>query len=445
MDRADAIHLLSRTSFYADADRVDQIAAMDEEEAIAELVDNAAAPEIEDITFRNVYQRSEYEDFGDMLAREMRRLLSPSSGLRDRLLWFWHGLLTSAFSKAELPALVWRQHRLIARHAMGNFRTLIEEFTIDPAILIYLDGNYSIAADPNENYSREVKELFTLGRGHYTEQDVKNGAKALAGWYVDGFPEREGQHFDPARIRAEFLEEWAFKGRLEYLGETIEFDGSREQYKKIINRILALEPKPGFFPAAEYIVTRLYQYFIHPVVDEASVARLAALFKAEQYEIKPLLKALFRNRNFFAARRSRARFPLETLLSTASSLSARLTDFDFETFFYETGQLPFDPPNVAGWPVTRPANQRWASASHTLSRARLGLVAYDLSPRNPVIRAIAQSRDPVLETLRRTSLVDVSEKTMLELRTAAQRIRERRFRARTLLALAIASPEFALA
>ena len=109
----------------------------------------------------------------------------PAVGLAEKMTWFWHAHLCTSIDKVGSWFMMWNQHMLLRTNALGNFRTLLQQLTIDPAMLVYLDGDPSVVTAPNENYSREVMELFAMGPGNYTETDVRNGAKALAGWDVN--------------------------------------------------------------------------------------------------------------------------------------------------------------------------------------------------------------------------------------------------------------------
>src|ERR1700687_2170069 len=111
------------------------------------------------------------------------------------MVWFWHGHLTSSEDKVGDWKRVYDQHLLLRRHALGNFRELLQAITVDPAMLVYLDGDGSTADAPNENYGRELMELFALGRGNYSQADVRAAAGALSGWSVD---DRGRPSFDPA-------------------------------------------------------------------------------------------------------------------------------------------------------------------------------------------------------------------------------------------------------
>lgn len=426
-------HLLKRTGFGATPERIQELAIMGWENAVTVVVDQAAPPIVSNnLPFKNIYLQSEDTDFSLLLAAELKRLAAPDIGLGDRMLWFWHGLITSAQSKVDIPPLLLRQHQLMARHALGSFRQMLLEITTDVAMLVYLDGDGSTGDAPNENFGRELMELFTLGRGAYQQTDVKAAARGLAGWSVNGFPGNDGQSFNPDQIVSAFDPTSAYTSPQTYLGQTTVFD-----VPTIIETILSQDA------CAKYIATKLFQYFVHPNPDSQSVASLANTFRNANYEIKPLLSALFRHPDFQnrKARGSRARFPLEVLLAATTAFSTPVDTFDFESYFDATGQVPFDPPNVAGWPL----GNRWLSASHTLARARLGLTAFDLPSSNDSVKAISAATDPVGETFKRAALYEVSLKTRKQLTQAAKAINDAETRARTLLSLAVASPEFALA
>lgn len=431
---AEMAHLLKRATFNVTVGRVEEMASKGWEAALTELVDNARSPEISSgPKFRNRYSESDYDDFLALVKFEMNRLANLSGeDIGNRMLWFWHNVLTSD-TKAP-AALLCRQHQLLAKHALGNFRALLKEITTDLAMLIYLDGWGSYGASPNQNYVRELMELFSLGRGGgYTQRDVESGARALSGWTLEGGnfpPEREGEEFFPERIRSVFYQEAGWSEPVTFLGVT-----RVHNVDSVIDTILE---QPA---CARFIARKLFQYFVHPSPSDATVNSLATVFRNSDYEIKPLLAAMFRHPDFRApqARGARVRFPMETLLAAAAAFSTEIERFDPLSYFYSTGFLPFEPPNVAGWPV----GARWLAASQTGARSHLSMLAFDL-PKKPVLKKIFNSDDPVGETLRRTSLYEVSPQTRAELERFARSESDRKDRARGLLALAVTSPEFAL-
>ncbi len=427
-------HLLKRTTFGVPPSRVDEVAALGLEGAIELLVDRATPPQLPPPPFQNIYDIYKlYEDFYYLIDYELKRLAGPTVGLGDRMLWFWHGIITSAMSKVFFPSLLFRQHQLLAKHALGNFRQMLIDITIDPAMLIYLDGIGSNGAAPNENYSRELMELFSLGVGNYSQEDVVAGAQALSGWEIGGFPYQEGQAFNPDDMQSYYNSYIGFPYPLAFLGKSSYFD-----VPALIERVLERKA------CGRFIARKLFQYFVHPNPDSKTIDYLAVLFRTSNYEIRPLLSALFRLPEFVSreARGSRARQPVELLLATAAAFSAPIDAFDWYSFIDATGQFPFEPPNVAGWPL----DNRWLSASHTLARTRLGLTAAYLgAQQNRAIKAVANASNPVNEALRRTLLYQASARTYNELERVASEVSNPETRAWALLALAVASPEFALA
>ncbi len=430
-DRTFVIHLLKRTSFSVSSNKVDSLLQLDRESLIAKWVDEAASPDLSGKpVLRNRESRS-YPDFLVLLKTELQRLAKPKSGLADRMLWFWHGLITTSFEKVDFPGLLWRQHRLIARHALGSFRQLLIDISTDPAMLIYLDGDGSISSDPNENYARELLELFSMGRGHYSQDDVVAAAKVLSGWYLQGIPGNAGRRYAPAQVKAKYSPEEGLQEAVTFLGKSGAFD-----IASLIERILQQES------TALYIVEHMFKYFVHDQPSQNVLAELAAVFRDSDYQIRPLLKALFRHPEFSspAALSGRARLPMEWLLAVLSATGLPLKKLDYEAYLDASGQMPFVPANVAGWPV----GARWLSAASATARNTACIGLLELSNRTSIIKKIAHADQPVDETLSRLSLADISEQTRGQLQMAAQQVPDPYDRARLLLALALASPEFAL-
>jgi uncharacterized protein (DUF1800 family) len=348
------------------------------------------------------------------------------------MLWFWHGHFTTGAAKVKLAPLLFRQHQLLAYHALGNFRQMLLAVTVDAAMLLYLDGHASLGNNPNENYAHGLLELFTLGSegNNFERGDVKAAARALAGWYAAGYPEEYGP-YKPDEIVAVFDQASASPGEVTFLRQTDHFDVT-----SLVDRILA---QPA---CAEWIARKLFRHFIHPEPDRRSVTDLAAVFRANNYEIRPLLSALFRHPDFLSARArgSRARLPLELLLAAAAAFSVRSDFFDHDTFLRETGGVPFDPPDTLGWPL----DGRWLGRAHALARAELGALAFKLPDSNAAVKAVAAANNPVEAALRQTSLYEPSLSTRAGMVQLSASLGEPRLRARALLALAVASPEFAL-
>jgi uncharacterized protein (DUF1800 family) len=325
------------------------------------------------------------------------------------MVWFWHGHLTSSLDKTS-PALMWRQHQLLRTHALGNFRQLLQEITLDAAMLEWLDGAWSRAEAPNENYSRELMELFALGHGSgYTEADVRAGARALAGWWIDS-EDRYSVKQDP---------DASLSGSVDFLGRSV------SSAAEVVDAVC---DHPACAP---HVVGKLYTYFYGYPPDDDRRAELASVFVDSGLEIFPVVDNLLRHPSFLEARGTRPRFPLEWYVAASSVLGAWNPE---PWMLHQMGQVPFQPPNVAGWPLGR----RWLSAGATYVRAHL---AYDYAWDTEVV----DTDDPVTTVLERAGLYEVSEATWNAMNDAAWSVEGRRERATVLHALAVISPEFVLA
>ena len=266
--------------------------------------------------------------------RELRNwwveeMLVTDQPLVERMVLFWHGHFTSSFQKVRYPTALFRQNALFRREALGNFATLLRDVARDPAMLIYLDGMRSVARQPNENFARELLELFTLGEGRYGEADIKAAARAFTGWTVDResglFRTRDGQHDG---------------GEKTFLGQTGRFGGDE------VISILLRHPR-----TAETIVEKLWREFVSLTPDPAEVTRLAASFRRD-YEIRPLMRSLLLSQGFRdpANRGALVKSPVELIVGTVRLLGLPVPEKTrLVRMMQALGQTPFDPPNVKGW------------------------------------------------------------------------------------------------
>jgi len=398
-ERASVAHLLRRTTFGPLPGQVERLAQKGVDKALREILLGRPLPPFE-------LPPANQED-DTLAARWLSQMRSPAAGLHEKMVWFWHGHFTSGVAKVDDPRLLWKQHALLRRHALGSFRDLVQEITVDPAMLQYLDGDGSTGDAPNENYARELMELFTLGRRAYTEKDVRAAARALAGWSVDDAG------------RAVFDEDAAFADRVTFLGRT-----GKLRARDIVD-IVCDQPQ-----CAAFIAGKVYRYLAGGEAPAERCAELAAVFRSAGLQIQPLAAAILLHPSFLESRMNRPRFPVEWV--TAASAAAGVPS---DAALCEAmGQLPFNPPSVAGWPP----GERWLSAGVALARSALAVEA-------PSIEGIAGAADPVAATLERCSLYEVSDATLSALREAASAITGAEQRAAAVLGLALASPEFALA
>lgn len=401
--RADIAHLLRRTGFGPHPGQVDALVPGGVKAAIEAVL---AAPPLQP----SPVELGTDDDYGQLVRWWVGVLSRPDAGLHEKMVWFWHGHLTSSIDKAS-PLAMWRQHQLLRTHALGNFRALLQQLTVDAAMLGWLDGDGSVAEAPNENYSREVMELFALGHDSgYTEADVHAGAVALSGWSVDDKTQKATFDADAGPTAA-----------VEFLGRTV------REAAEVIDAICDHEA------CATHIAGTVYRWFHGVAPDAPTLGALATLFRGANLEIAPLVVAVLRDPVFLERRNNRARLPIEWFVAANAVLGVETPDDDLDVL-EQLGQEPFSPPNVAGWPL----GPRWQSASASMARAAH---AWDASDDSETV----STSDPVADILVKASLFETSDETAAALRQAVAAVEGRRDRASVLHALAVTCPEFCVA
>ena len=401
-DNALTSHVLRRLTFGMHPERLAQF----EGAAPADVIEQLLAEPALEPAGPELGSDDDYSQLPEWWLRVMSR---ADAGVHERMVWFWHTLITSGLSKVN-PALMYRQHKLLREHALGNFRDLLQAMAVDAAMLYWLDGSGSTAEEPNENFAREVMELFALGRNEdvYDEADVRAGAKAFAGWWVDGDNSDEVR-FDP---------DSALTSSVQFLGATV---------RNAEDAINAICDHPQ---CARHIAGRLAHALAGSEPSEDRLSELAAIFTDSGLEVRPLVEAIVRDIGFLDQRRNRPRSSVEWLISLR-----HLFNVEIEGYYLDgLGQTPFDPPNVAGWP----GDNRWVSAGNDLGKAQI------VSDR-ALDTATLDERDPVGDVLARAGLFEVSDATISVLTDAIEAVDSRRDLSTLLHALVACSPEFSLA
>lgn len=323
-------------------------------------------------------------------------MLTSTARFRERMTYFWHGHFTSEIDKTGGLFMYW-QNLTWRRMAFGKLGDMLTSVTVDPAMLTYLNLTESDASDPaqppNENYAREMLELFSIGPGHYGEPDVKAAARALAGWTTPPADMQVEVVTDPATGAKETFDVWnrqtpgvfdsakAFAGEVTFLGRAGHLDLSA-----IVEQILA---HPDTAP---FIVRKVAVQFVSPNPAPETIRALADAFRRSGYDIKALLRAAFMSREFSAPEsyRSLVKSPVEFMAGAAMALGLPAKDTVELMVGYgdATGETLFSPPNVAGWPP----NRRWISPATVL--ARLNFVGQLLGGIDPL--PAASGADAVL-------------------------------------------------
>ena len=261
------------------------------------------------------------------------RMLVTRRPLVEKMALFWHGHFATHEDKVRDYRKMLGQIELFQRHGLGSFRELMIAVAQDPAMLAFLDAGVNVKGAPNENFAREILEMFTMGVGHYSERDIRESARAFTGWNA------RGTHFF---VDAERHDD----GPKNIFGREQPFDGVQ-----VIDLILA---QPA---TADYIASRIYRYFVRDEISPEMQRRLGAVLRDNRYELAPLLETIFLSRDFYSAASvgTRIKSPVELLVSTYRKLGLREVPGlpDFNEVSRSLGQQLLHPPTVAGWAYGR--------------------------------------------------------------------------------------------
>jgi uncharacterized protein (DUF1800 family) len=359
-----ARHLLTRTGFGATPAEIARYAPLAREDAVERILSGTRTqPVLAPPAFatasgplsrpgpaasaeeRKTYVREQARDTLALRGWWIDEMLATPSPLTERMTLFWHNHFVSSQQKVRPARLMYAQNATFRRFAVGDFRALLHAAAKDPAMEVYLDTVQNRKGAPNENFAREVMELFTLGEGHYTEQDVKEAARAFTGWSIDrdtgAFVFRPRLHDDGSKT---------------IFGQRGNFDGDA-----VLDLILA---RPD---TSRFVVQKLWQEFVSPEPDANAVARIAERFRASGYDIKVALRGLLLDPAFWAPanRGTLVKSPVELVVGTLHTLEVSPpAGLPYALAAAGMGQNLFAPPNVKGWP----GGERWINATTLLAR-----------------------------------------------------------------------------
>ncbi|MCG3138014.1 MAG: hypothetical protein HJJLKODD_01870 [Phycisphaerae bacterium] len=354
-DEAAVVHLLRRAAFEGTPAEIEKLKALSLEEAVDYLIDYEKQPDLteqpvldpklseapprdwlkqQDETTRQLYRQTRRMTDHAQLERIrmwwLDRMIRSPRQLQEKMTLFWHGHFTSGYREVEHSYLMLQQNQLLRQYALGNYRELLLKISSDPAMLIYLDSFRNNKQHPNENFARELMELFTLGEGHYTEQDIKEAARAFTGWSLD---EESGQ-FQFLRPLHDYDEKVFMEQRGPWNGGDI------------IDLILAQEQ------SAKFIVTKLWEFFCYAEPEREVVIGLANTLRKNKYELKPVIKQILMSKGFYSAqaRGVQVKSPVQLAVGTLRLLG--ISNYDalmVNQALNQMGQQLFQPPNVKGW------------------------------------------------------------------------------------------------
>ena len=368
LDKQRAEHLYRRLGFSASVTTINQAVGQSANALVDSLINQAinlaptAAPAWanwnnsnypEDDDLRNALRRAQLGEFRVSYGNALL-----NNNLRERLSFFWSNHFVTEYDIYECNSFLYGYINCLQRNAIGNFRTFVSEIGLTDAMLFYLDGAYNNGNNPNENYSRELYELFTLGEGNgYTEEDIIETSRALSGYVERGTVGCSSVSFNPARFDA---------GSKTILGQTGNWG-----YDDVIN-ILFQQRAPLI---AEFICRKLYEFFVHPDSKDAAgnaqtiIQGMATTFMSNNWELAPVLSQLFKSQHFFDEE------AIGVIIKSPFDLYYNLikeTEFAYDDSIVTNvidassmlGQTMFNPVDVAGWQ----RNRDWINTNFIIGR-----------------------------------------------------------------------------
>jgi uncharacterized protein (DUF1800 family) len=347
-DRRAAAHLYRRAGFAATSRELDSAVKLGPQAAVRQLLGAADANPAFDQEMHKFAQATLAANNPELLTGWwLHRMRHTPAPLLEKTTLFWHGHFATSVEKVRKPELMFNQNELLRRNALGKFEELVRGIARDPAMLIYLDSATNRKIHPNENFAREVMELFALGVGNYSEKDIQQLARCFTGWEIQygTFKFNSYQHD---------------YGNKTVLGTTGPMDGDDG-----IRVILDQKATP------EFICTKLVRYFVTDDEDVSPelIAPLAKRFRDEGLVTAPVVEMILSSKLFYsdAAVARKVRSPVELGIGLLRSLDATANMVQLGSQLRELGQLVFYPPNVKGWN----GGKTWINSSTLLGRANL--------------------------------------------------------------------------
>ncbi|MCY4417700.1 MAG: DUF1800 domain-containing protein [Chloroflexi bacterium] len=380
-------HLLRRAGFGGTRAEIDRAVAQGYEATVEELLHPELQPdlEIEDLIRRYHTDQNSLMLLESSQGYWLYRIINSRRPLEEKMALFWHGLFATAYGKLNHAKAVVNQTHTFRRNGLGKFADILLELSRDPAMIFWLDNKDNHKDAPNENYGRELLELFSMGIGNYTEDDVKAAARSFTGWTIDN-----AEYMSIRASRDSFWPygriDWQFRYRDDdhdesektFLGHTGQFDG-----QEIIDIIIR---QPA---TAHYIAGKLYNFFVSDRPDESAIGDLADEFIRTEGDIRSVMRRLFLS-DFFAdesARFARVKSPAELVGGTARLAGSHRTpewticNLAMDVNFM--GQEILNPPTVEGWHT----GMEWIDTGNLVERINAaGAEMRDTS--RPGVRAI---------------------------------------------------------
>lgn len=418
--RSAATHLLWRAGFGASADEIQQAT----QDGLDKTLDRLLSPPAETAEFgkADALLRQAAFDSGniaDLKTWWLHRMTASANPLVEKLTLLWHNHFATSNAKVDSVPLMATQNDLLRRESLGSFRRVLHDMAKDVAMLVWLDSNSNRKRHPNENFAREVMELFSLGVGNYSEHDIQEAARAFTGWHV-----RNGEFWYNA-IQHDTGEKVVFSKR----GN---FDGG-----DVVELCLEHPACPRF------LAFKLLRQFVEPSPSKEHIDALAARIRQHNFEWRPILRELFSSRLFFAesSQQSIIKSPIELLLGAVRQLKAKPNLQAIARLSAELGQDIFEPPTVKGWDGGR----LWISSTTLIQRANFATALLKSNQLGSISFAGLRVEDDVNYFVELLLARDVGPEAVAELRQFAKnQTGDAEIRLRSLAQFVMQMPEYQL-
>lgn len=319
-------HLLRRAGFGATPKELSYYSQLGYERTLDELL-NPVQVDNSQLEKLIANQRFDFTQIDDLRRWWLYRMTFSRRPLEEKMTLFWHGHFATANNKVKNTYAMYLQNLMLRKYALGNFQDLLMGITRDPAMIVWLDNQQNRRGKPNENYAREVMELFTMGIGNYTETDVKEAARAFTGWQT-----RQASFFFNERQH-------------DYGGKTVLGVHGNLTGDDVVRILMARAS------TARYLAKKMIVFFALDNPDPAFVEEIASVYIKSRFKIKPMLKAIFQHPTFLSenAYHAKVKSPVELVVGTLKHLEIQELDADLPTAMSRMGQNIFNPPSVKGW------------------------------------------------------------------------------------------------
>jgi len=364
-DATKAAHLLNRAGFGGTRQEIEETTQLGPTDAVDKLLDfpNASADEMsqEDVpdlsgieglpknfrelkklldgkseqerqALRQKFMQANRQALDAQAAWWLKRMAYGPHPLQEKLTLFWHGHFTTSAKDERSALLIWKQNETLRRYAAGNFRQFVQQISRDPAMLDYLNNSQNRKQQPNENYARELMELFTLGIGNYTERDIKEAARAFTGWAHNG-------------------EDYVFRKFDHDEGEKTFFNKRGNFNGDDVIDIILLQQRCG-----QYIGRKIFSHLAYESLEPGLEESLGNVLRENKYDLRPLLRTILTSKAFYSPQAIGAQIksPIQLTIGTIRMLELEMPPTRMLMgALNQMGQMPYFPPNVKGWPGGR--------------------------------------------------------------------------------------------